>query len=51
VTEGIPTGMHSGPFQDRRPFYAVFGEPRSVSNGADGEGGRFVEHIEGAFVA
>jgi hypothetical protein len=43
--------MYAGPFQDRRPFYTVFGEPGSVSDGADGESSGFVEHIKGAFVA
>jgi hypothetical protein len=43
--------MYAGPFQDRRPFYTVFGEAGGVSDGANGEGGRFVEHVEGAFVA
>jgi hypothetical protein len=28
----------------------MFGEPGSVSDGADGEGGGFVEHVKGAFV-
>jgi hypothetical protein len=40
-----------GPFQDARPFDAVFGESGGVGNGADGEGGRGGEGFDTALVA
>lgn len=42
------TSMYARPLEHGRPFYAVLGQAGRVCDGADGEGGRSVEHVERA---